>query len=240
MQQYQHENFIKKAESGTINEIEMIKFIDSQTKEEVDALFDSINRVISNQVSGALVGYYQNEPEVNYNKEGQVVVSRTLLSKEDKLSLDKAVQDGIAPHIYGARQLEGEWILQLPGLELARRLIEVRRRGTQAPPKRPVFLTERGEKAFDDAITHGLIDKDTYAWLLDKTALSLWVYDMNRVNGVVSDLSFGKSFSWAPFENYFRITKNTLGKKYQKSNFNHTCPGYDKVKSVLFPELTWP
>ena len=111
----------------------------------------------------------------------------------------------------------------------------IKERTECAPRMFPDFLTERGIKAFNDAIEYGLIDMRSYAWLKSKASLSNWVADINSVDGVVAKLGIGKSNSWVKFEKYFEV--KGLASKNRKSDFNNTCPDYDPVRAKIFPEI---
>ena len=102
----------------------------------------------------------------------------------------------------------------------------------------PDFLTERGINTFNKTIELGLIDKDSFDWMPMKpnlTALSKWVYDMCKSGGCSTPMNYNRKVDWVSFEKYFGV--KGLAKKYYKSGFNVTCPVYDNVKDIIYPDL---
>ena len=118
-------------------------------------------------------------------------------------------------------------------------LIDCIKQQTGSSPRMlPDFLTERGMNAFKKTIELRLIDKVSFAWMPMKpnlTALSKWVHDICKVGGCSTPMKYNRETDWASFEKYFGV--KGLARKYNKSEYNLSCPDYDKVRERIFPEL---
>ena len=94
----------------------------------------------------------------------------------------------------------------------------------------PDFLTERGIKAFDDAIEYGLIDKDSFAWRKSNVALGRWLVDVCSVGGVTTKMAYGRKNDWVSFERFF--SKKGLENSYNKGEVNN-CRDYSDELSAF-------
>lgn len=174
-----------------------------------------------------------------------------IVTEQDVRDFVKAQSKGQLPSLIGLINQECGWLFRvraskIPEVEAYREkqrrrvsfLIQcVKEQTGQAIRMFPDFLTERGVKAFVDAISVGLIDKDSFAWVKDDTVLCNWVADINAAGGVTTKLGCDKKRDWASFEKYFGKKRYSLSKKYEKSCLNHSCIDYDPVKAKIFPEL---
>ena len=211
-----HKGFIEDLKTGALNEYEINAYIKGQSKESLKCLSDSIHKAISRQVVNGVMN-----PSCGVKDEGDRVVSRYLLKKQDLKALDQDVERGEAPHLYGAHKLNGEWVLLLPGLELARRLIEEKQNGGKS--KWGVLPQElQSDTALfyiNKAIEEGWITKryGLYHWNLFDESAACFVVDMNQILwGKDPDMEKTKQnrISYKPFTTLFGFERDDLLNAY--------------------------
>ena len=86
-----HKGFIEDLKTGALNEYEINAYIKGQSKESLKCLSDSIHKAISRQVVNGVMN-----PSCGVKDEGDRVVSRYLLKKQDLKALDQDVERGEA------------------------------------------------------------------------------------------------------------------------------------------------